>query len=157
MKVDNPMSREDAAKGDVIEPGIYPFEVVEAKDAVSQQGNEMIKLQLKIYMPDGGQRVVFDNLMNAMKHKMAQFCYMANIGEKYEAGSFEASDCANVSGECKIYLQKSDNPQFNNQPAVKEYILDEMQQEKKAETKKANAKAKAAENGESFEDDDVAF
>lgn len=157
MKVDNPMSREDVLKGDIIEDGIYPFEVLEANDTVSSTGNEMIKLKLKVYMPDNSYRIVFDNLMNAMKFKMGQFCYMANIGDKYESGDFEASDCLNVSGECHIYSQKSDNPKFDGQPAVKEYILDDKQAAEKSAAKAVRKKTKSTDTGESFEDDDVAF
>lgn len=151
MKVDNPMSYDDALKGDVIEPGTYPFEVVEAKDTVSQNGNEMINLKLKLYMPDNSHRTLYDNLMNSMRHKMAQFCYMHNIGEKYMAGDFSAKDCENASGECEVYLQKSDNPKFDGKPAVGKYLLSEEQSAKKSADKQ---KAAA---GESFEDDDVGF
>lgn len=152
MIIDKPLTKEQIKTGDLIPAGIYTFEVMEAIDGVSKAGNDQIKLKLRIFMPDGRERVLFDYLTPKMEFKIAQFCDMAGIYDKYAAGEFYADDCWGKSGECKIVIQKDKDGNYPDKSAVSSYILSDKALAAKQERKIAEVK-----QGAEFEDSEIPF
>lgn len=154
MQIPKPLSREESKRGDLIPDGIYIYEVMQATDEISKtSGNEMIKLKLKIFMPDGRERTLFDYLMSSMEFKLCHFCEANGLWDKYESGNLEADDCWGKSGELKIYIQKGKNG-YSDQSSVGDYLLNDEQ----SAAKLAAAKAKApTSKQEDFISDDVPF
>lgn len=151
MRIGKPLSREQAKQGDLIPPGIYPFEVIDASDEVSQKGSDMIKLKLKVFLDDGREKILFDYLLEAMEFKMAHFFDAVGLWDKYEAGEVTADDCFGRSGEVKIYIQKSKDAAYGDKAAVADYMLND--ERTAAKTERKALPVKTAVTKDEFEDD----
>ncbi len=153
MNINKPLSREQSKQGDIIQPGIYPFEVVDASDEISQSGKEMIKLKLKVFLEDGRERIIFDYLLEAMEFKMAHFFDSVGLWDKYESGVVTADDCFGRSGELKVYIQKDKKGQHPDKSSVADYMLTDAQEAAKMERKVTAAKQQS----DDFKDDELPF
>lgn len=148
-----PKTREELDSELLIEPGTYKFQVMKANDAYSKAGNEMIKLELKIWDNNGHERIVFDYLLEAMGHKLRHFCESCEVLDKYESGELRAFDLPGRTGQL-VLLKESErpNPQGGYFPAknsVKDYVGHSVN------GKPAATQAGAV--GESFDDDKIPF
>jgi len=80
------------------------WKVEEAEDTTVKNGGntgaDMINLKLKVEDYSGVTRIIYTNLMflPQMLWKTKHFCESAQLEEKYEEGSLEASDCLNKEG-----------------------------------------------------------
>ena len=54
------MTEDELARASLLEPGVYPFEVIAASEELSKAGNEMIKVKLNVFGPDNQQAHIFD-------------------------------------------------------------------------------------------------
>lgn len=125
MRVEKPLTKEQLAQGDLIPPGIYEFEVLDAQEKVSKSGKDMIELQLKVWMPDGRVRTIFDYLLEALEFKMGHFAETVGLLPKYQEGYLNADDCIGKSGKAKIYTQKDKTGQYGDKSAIADYIVDD--------------------------------
>ena len=145
------LSDEELQSFFLAEPGIYDFEVIDAKDRVSKSGNEMIELKIKIWDKDGNQRVIFDYLLEAMKFKLKHFADCCGLTNKYKADEIGSLDCVGKSGKVDIIIQQGQpNPAGGYYPdknSVKDYVQPD----------ENVVQAKKVSNGEDFFNDDVPF
>lgn len=116
----NPLSKQEIQELGVIPPGEYDYQVIEAENAVSKSGNEMIKLKLRIWMPNGSERVLMDYLMEAMAFKLSNFCEYNGIYDLYQSGELTADDCLGKSG--KLFIRNDKSDQYGLQHKVANYL-----------------------------------
>lgn len=108
----------------VFPPGEYPAEVKSAVDAVSQKGNDMIKLGLKVFGPDGTQTsMVTDYLMEAMLGKMLHFCEATGLMDRYNAGTLNADDCMDRQVRVKLKVDRDKSGQYPDKNSVADYVV----------------------------------
>jgi hypothetical protein len=98
----NPMDEEvneEKPKRELLPDGEYDFEVVDAEEKISQAGNEMIKLKLKV-----GDRFIFEHLVHLEKiaWKIKRFCESVDMIDHYRAGCLAAGDIIGRRGRCRI-------------------------------------------------------
>lgn len=124
MKINNPLSDKDLKQGDLIPKGIYNFQVINAEEAISKSGNDMIKLQIKIWMEDGRERIVFDYLLEALEYKLGHFAEVTGLMDQYNSKLLTAHDCLNKTGSLKIGVQSDKNGIYPDKNAVIDYISD---------------------------------
>lgn len=108
----------------IVEPGEYDFEVIQATDTVSKEKkNEMIRLLLKVYTKEG-ETTVFDYLVATEKGywKIKQFCQAVGLLAKYEAKELNSYDCVNKTGRLELGISKDKNNLYSDQNSVKRYI-----------------------------------
>ena len=117
--------------------GEYPFVVMEAKDAISKKGNEMINLKLSCYLPNGKFFIVWDYLLESFPKKLKHACDVCGLLDKYKSGILSADDFIGREGFCLIGSSKDDG--FNPRNIVIDYIVKENSENKKEQ--KANGKA----------------
>jgi hypothetical protein len=92
---------------DFLEVGDGNFEVFKATRKEAQStGNPMIELVLKVWDKNGENKLIYDNLM-LLSNKFAlrrirHFCYSCGLGDFYEAGKLNATDCIGKQGKLKI-------------------------------------------------------
>ena len=105
--------------------GEYDFEISKAEPAKSgdkskNPGTPYIKLTIRIFNKDGGERMINGILHPAMEWQLRSFCYETGLGDKYEAGTLEAADCEGRNGwlQLKVEEAKGDFPAKN---AVKDW------------------------------------
>lgn len=116
-----PKTEEQLVEESLIPAGEYDFCVVSAAEKKSKSGNDMIVVELDIFV-NGNARPLRDFLMEAMAFKLRHFCEATGLIEKYNNGTLTALDCENKSGKLKIVIQ--DSPQYGKQNQVKDYIKD---------------------------------
>ena len=97
----------DLVEYEPVEEGDYGFVVVNAEDATSQSGNEMIALTLQVDV-EGRQEpiTVFDQLVNTPKALwvLKSFCHSVSPSIDFEAGELEAANCIGASGTAHLVL-----------------------------------------------------
>src|SRR5690348_13902910 len=152
MRINTPLSQEELKQGDLVKKGEYDFLVVDAQEAVSKSGNDMIKLQLKIWTEDGRERIVFDYLLEALPFKTGHFAESVGLVAKYREGVLLAHDCIDKCGRLKLGIQEDKSGVYPPKNNVMDYIpTDEIQAEKSA------AKVAAAKAGDPDLNDDLPF
>lgn len=123
-KTPEQIAKEKAANASkfLLPDGEYDFEAVGAEPATSKKtGGAMIKLRLKVYGNDGSERFVTDYLVPSMEHKLYHFAWGTGMGEKYDAGGFEAEDCVGRMGRVKIKIEKNDT--YGDKNVVRDYVV----------------------------------
>src|SRR5271156_656258 len=123
----NPKTKEELDTLNLMKPGIYNFSVVNAEDATSKNGNEMIKLNLEVYdMSTNTNGFIFDYILEAMPTKLYAFCHATGMGHHYSNGTLRAQDCIGKSAALELTVQKGkDNPNGGSYPdknEVKRYF-----------------------------------
>ncbi len=150
---------EEQLKAELVMPeGEYDFEVIEAVDAVSKKGNDMITVKLKVYAPDGGFRTVTDYLMEKMAWKLRHFCETAGLMDRYEAGNLTAQNCEGRSGRVLLQVEperKSEDGSKTYPPknSVGDYAKPGTDGALSGKTRKANVPAMSAD----MEADEIPF
>lgn len=119
-----PLSEEEAAAAGLLQKGIYPFEVAEAKEKTSKAGNDMIELRLNVLGEDDSKHGVFDYLVESdgSAPKIRQFAVSVGMLSQYERGELNAVDMIGKTGVCKIYIKKDTSGQYPDKNAVGEYV-----------------------------------
>lgn len=113
---------------DLLAEGDGDFEVISAERTESKNGNPMIKMSLKVWDKNGEHKFIYDYLMLTDKkyslRRIRHFCYSCGLGELYECGKINASDCVGKAGKLKIGIQKDKNGQYCDKNIVTDYITD---------------------------------
>lgn len=122
MKINSPLSSKQLKEGNLIPTGVYNFQVVDAAEDVSKAGNDMIKLQLKIWLEDGRERYVFDYLLEALEYKLGHFAEVTGLMDQYNNKTLNAIDCLHKCGSVKIGIKSDKTGQYADQNAVLDYV-----------------------------------
>jgi hypothetical protein len=116
-----PKSEEEVLN--LLKPSTYDFLIKQAENAVSKKGNSMIKLTVVVYDEQARERYITDYLMEAMLYKVKHFCDATGLEEKYQQGKFDAMDCINRTGKCKVRIEESDGYAPKN--SIQDYLKSE--------------------------------
>ena len=116
-----PQSENEITRSQLLEPGVYPFEVTAASDEISRTGNEMIKLKLIAYAPDGSQGHVYDYLLEKLAYKLRHFAVATGLLAEYERGELEAVACLGAKGLVKLGIEEA-NGQYKPKNTVLDYL-----------------------------------
>ena len=115
-----PKTADELARDNLLPAGVYPFEVIEAVDTLSKVGNEMIKLKLMVFGPDGETPHVFDYLLEKLAYKLRHFAEFTGLLPQYEAGELTAIHCLNKQGYVKLAIEEQEG--FSPKNSVKDYV-----------------------------------
>lgn len=115
------MTEDELARALLLEPGVYPFEVIAASEDISKAGNEMIKIKMNVFGPDDQQVHVYDYLMEKLQYKLRHFCEATGLLEKYEAGTLSELDCEGKAGFVKIKVDPA-NGSYSAKNSVQDYV-----------------------------------
>jgi len=114
-----PKTQEEIDFENLLPKGEYDFEVVKAEDAVSKKGNEMIKVNLKVFHGEGFQFVT-DYLMEAMAYKLRHFFETVGMIDAYNAGSVQSADLVGACGKVRIDIEPASG-EYAAKNTVKDY------------------------------------
>jgi len=101
-----PKKEEELKKSNLLEKGVYDFEILKAEDTISKAGNEMIKLLLKVFAKDGSSILVNDYLLESVEFKIKHCCEAIGASEKYATGDMVADDFISGTGQMMIKIDK---------------------------------------------------
>ena len=117
-----PKTKQEINEDRMLPAGEYSFQISGAEDTTSKAGNEMIKLTLRVFKPDGKFLLVDDYLLEAVLYKILHLCEATGLKDKYDAGQIAAQDFIGKTGMLKLGVQKSE--QYGDKNQVKDYIVD---------------------------------
>jgi hypothetical protein len=105
-----PLTEEELNKrDDLLEEGIYDFEVVKTINEASKAGNPQAKIQLNVWDKHGVRKIVFDYLTFAdnkfSMRKIRHFCDSVGIIEDYNKGILQES-FEGLSGKLHVGIQE---------------------------------------------------
>lgn len=119
-----PRSEKEIAEDGLIPAGTYDFEVMKAEDTISKTtGNDMIKLTLRVYDADGGERTLFDYLLDAMPANLRHAAEVFGMLAAYECGALVSSEMVGKVGKVSVIIRKNKDPQYPDQNAIKDYVI----------------------------------
>lgn len=110
----------------LVEPGEYELRLIDAKESMSQAGNEMLELAHRIMMPDGTEGPkVYDRLVFTEKAMWRVDQYVAACGKHPGEGqTFDLYPSLMFGWTCRAKLKVDEyNGKKRNQ--VEEYLIDE--------------------------------
>lgn len=99
-----PLSDQEISQGNLIKPGEYDFQVIEAEERISKKGNAYINLKLMIWDEEGKERTFFANL--AWIKILKNFCDATELADKYQHGEVLPEDCLNRTGRCYVGIEE---------------------------------------------------
>jgi hypothetical protein len=124
-----PRTEEEIKMSKLLHPGLYKYEVINAKERTSKTGNPMIELTLKVYDDKGRMFLINDYLLESMQFKLIHFAKSNNLFNEYESGEIKDFHCLNKKGTVEIDIQsgkeKPDGTFYNDKNVVKDYICKE--------------------------------
>jgi hypothetical protein len=110
----------------VLMPGEYDAEVIKSEEKVSQKGNEMIAIKLRVYH-DGGTIIVDDWLLDGPSApaaaKLKRFCESADLVAAYENGELCADSCMSRSVRVKLKIVRDETGQYGDKNGVAGYVF----------------------------------
>ena len=102
---------------------VYPFEITEATEKVSQQGsNPMIELKVKITRPDGTSRTITDYLLEKTPEKLLHCCKVTGLLDRYLGGSLADSDFQGKRGSLRLGVEKKKG--YPERNVIADYVCD---------------------------------
>lgn len=122
-----PMTDEEINMIGLLEKGIYQFEVISAKQMISQtSGKPMVKLTLSVRDRDNKDHLIYDYLIESIPYKIKHFCDSVGLQDKYKKGLLEEWDFKGKLGHAKIFIKKDKDGRYKDQNAVADYMMPEM-------------------------------
>lgn len=122
MKV-TPKSEKELQESHLLPAGEYPFQISAAEDTVSKSGNDMIKMTVRVFKPNGQFNLVTDYLLASMEFKIRHACEACGILDKYESGELCADDFIGKEGMLKLIVKVDDKGVYADQNSIKDYIV----------------------------------
>lgn len=119
-----PKSENEIASENLLTPGVYGFEIIEASDEISKAGNEMIKLTVHVF-DDGSPVTLYDYLMEKVAYKLRHAAEVCGLLDDYERGALDALDFQGKTGRCKVVIQKDKTGQFPDKNGIADYLKSE--------------------------------
>ena len=99
-----PQTEEESAVSTrkVLPAGIYDAEVLLAEETRSKAGNDMMKIKLAVYRPNGGQEWVWDYITDT-SYRLGQLMSACGLSEQYQKGEVHPDE---LEGKCfKVTLK----------------------------------------------------
>ena len=119
----NPRTKQQINETNLLEKGVYSFEVFAAYEKVSKAGNEMIELKLYVYDQNNKAYALRDYLLSEGRgqYKLLSFCEAAGLTELYESGELQASSCVGITGECEVAVREAG--EYPAQNIITDYVV----------------------------------
>lgn len=125
-----PKTEEELNAFDLLDPGVYDFEVTKCARRTSKSGNPMAELQLCIWNKEGKTSFIFDYLVfsdiNLNIRKVKHFCDAVGLSEAYKAGNLP-EDLVGKGGKADLGIQEEiPNPKGGIYPkknVVVDYVM----------------------------------
>lgn len=129
-----PKTKEEIEEERLIPEGEYSFEITESVEYTSKSGNEMFKMFVTVYKPDGKFIQVIDYVGPQMMYKLLHLCEATGLEDEYHQGALEADFFKGKTGTLKLGIQKSDD--YPDKNTIKDYLPDEEPKKKRPPTSK---------------------
>ncbi len=126
----NPMTEEqidDSNSVELIEEGIYTFEVLKSTKKISKSFNQMAEIKINIWDKEGKIHVIFDYLVFSKVplniRKIKHFCDATGLQEEYKKGEIP-EDLSHLSGKVYIGIREEQPKESGGFYPKKNIVLD---------------------------------
>lgn len=147
-----PKSDREIAENNLLPKGEYDYEVIEAKEARSKSGNEMIALKVRVFHGES-ERTMNDYLLDSMPGKLKHFCVQNGLQRQYDGGTLCADDCSGRTGRAFVGIEKDRAGNYPDKNKIVDYVVPKDEKQASQSAQQPNAEAYAA----GITDDDVPF
>jgi hypothetical protein len=118
-----PCTEQEIADRKLWPKAVYPFEITEAAEKVSQQGgNPMIELKVKIARPDGATRTITDYLLEKTPEKLRHCAAACGLLDRYLSGSLADSDLQGKRGSLRLGVEKKKG--YPDRNVIADYVCE---------------------------------
>lgn len=123
----NVFTEQEALSVNLVPQNDYDFEVVSAKHKVSKNGTDMLEILLKVILPNGSSRSLFDYILltDQWAFKFRHFCFAIGMGAEYESKTFDENKCSGRTGRKARIIQQEGTNGYAPKNVVKDYIVQE--------------------------------
>lgn len=101
--------------------GMADFEIEQVSEEKSSNGNDMLKVTLKVWDQEGTEGKIWDYITTTAQWKLKQLLDAVGQGDKYETGEIHTHELEGKTGKLKIRIQKATG-EYGEKPAVAEYV-----------------------------------
>lgn len=123
----NPMTEEEINSANLIENGVYNFEVLSSTRKISKSGNPMAELQLHVWDKNGKTHIIFDYLVFSSIalniKKVKHFCDATGLQVEYAKGEIP-ENLERYCGEVQIGTQEEQPRQGGGFYPKKNIVID---------------------------------
>ena len=116
-----PKTEDELKTWKILPEADYDYVIDQAIDKISQQGNDMIEIKLRVFGP-GYESHIFDYLLESMGHKLRHICESTGLLSKYDSGEVVAEDLIGRAGICRIGIEKAKG-KYKEKNRVDDYIV----------------------------------
>lgn len=118
-------TEEEITKAGLLQPGVYDFTIVEAKETLSANGNDMFALKLNVFDTDGQAVSLLDWILPSFPKKFKHLHDALGIFDVYARKDTKPDDLVEKSGKLQLtigkpYIDKNGNDRVNN--SVEDYV-----------------------------------
>ena len=106
----------------LLEKREYEFNILSAKDEISEKGNQMIKLTVEIFKDGEKVAQIFDYLLEKVAYKLRHCASACGLIDKYDTGNLEAMMFVGLGGKCIIEIQKDKDGIYPDKNGIKDYV-----------------------------------
>lgn len=118
-----PKTEDDIAKENLCAEGVTGFTVLEASEARSKSGKDMVKLKLNVHGEDGRDYHVYDYISpHFFEHKFRHFFFSTGRGADYDKGGMDAAAMVGLQGYADIG-QEEGNGSYGPKNVIKDYSV----------------------------------
>ena len=123
-----PKTEQEIIDGKLWPKAVYPFEITDAEEKLSQQGgNPMIELKVKIARPDGQAKTITDYLLEKTPEKFRRCCEACGLLAKYESGVVSEDDFVGKRGRLRLAVEKAKkNSPYPDRNIIAEYLCNDV-------------------------------
>lgn len=120
-----PKSEKELAEANLWPKGDYAFEILESEDATDKNGNDMLKLKVKVFKDNGASQNIFDYVSGTwMEYKLRHLAEAAGKLADYESGELNAYDLVGKTGWCKVGVSVDKSGQYPDKNGINDYCQD---------------------------------
>jgi hypothetical protein len=118
-----PQTEEEAASAErrPLRAGIYDAEVLEVVETRSKAGNDMLKLKLGVFRPQGGQDWVYDYITDT-SYRLGQLMTACGMSEQYLKGEVDADEIKGKSFKVTLKIDPA-RGEYSERNSVGRYGL----------------------------------
>jgi hypothetical protein len=118
-----PKSQKQIDEDRLLPEAEYPFQVSGGEDKVSKSGNEMIKLTVRVFKPDGNFILVDDYLLESIAYKLRHAAEACDLTPAYESGQLAGEMFIGKTGSLKLKIQKDKNAVYPDKNVIGDYVV----------------------------------
>ena len=145
-----PKTEDQLERENMLPEAQYPFTIMEAKEKEDKNGLAFFALKINVHGPNNRDWHVYDNVSpHWMAYKLRHLAFGVGLGAAYESGNLSAGAFQERTGHCEIGIEPAKG-RYPAKNTVVDYVMPDI-------ARGASQEAKAADAGQTKEDDDVPF